>query len=235
VEELRLHLAWRWFTGLGFEPEIPHHSTFSKNRHGRFQESKLFEELLEQIVRQCVEVGLVEGKHLSVDGSFVEANAAKESRVPREQLAEAAQVNRTVRQYLAELEEQNPLEKPVHQQDQVSTTDPDSTYATKGGTPARLGYYDNYLVDTPGCVLISVAQSANGRTWQPALCVIDVFSCGRGLGRRAPVTFNSFRYTQHLLVSLKRSLLARSMLVLGRLVCVLPSPTSRFALPSLPP
>jgi transposase len=33
VEELRKHLAWRWFTGLGFDQEIPHHSTFSKNRH----------------------------------------------------------------------------------------------------------------------------------------------------------------------------------------------------------
>ena len=98
VEELRMHLAWRWFTGLGFDQEIPHHSTFSKNRHGRFQESKLFEELFEQMVRQCMEVGLVQGKHLSVDGSFVEANAAKESRIPREQLAEAAQVNRTLRQ-----------------------------------------------------------------------------------------------------------------------------------------
>src|SRR5512142_35084 len=98
VEELRMHLAWRWFTGLGFDQAIPHHSTFSKNRHGRFQESKLFEELFEQIVKQCVEVGLVQGKHLSVDGSFVEANAAKESRIPREQLADAAQVNRSVRQ-----------------------------------------------------------------------------------------------------------------------------------------
>jgi len=71
VEELRMHLAWRWFSGLGFDQEIPHHSTFSKNRHGRFQESKVFEQLFEQIVRQCVEVGLVQGKHLSVDGSFV--------------------------------------------------------------------------------------------------------------------------------------------------------------------
>ncbi len=139
VDELRMHVAWRWFTGLGFDQEIPHHSTFSKNRHGRFQESKLFEDLFAQIVRQCVEVGLVQGKHLSVDGSFVEANAAKESRIPREQLAEAAQVSQTVRQYLVELEQQNPTEEPVHQQDQVSTTDPDSTYATKGGTPARLG------------------------------------------------------------------------------------------------
>src|ERR1039458_786317 len=95
VEELRMHLAWRWFAGLGFDQEIPHHSTFSKNRHGRFQESKLFEELFEQIVKQCVEVGLVQGKHLSVDGSFVEANAAKESRIPRKQLAEAAHLNQT--------------------------------------------------------------------------------------------------------------------------------------------
>ena len=35
VEELRMHLVWRWFTGLGFDQEIPHHSTFSKNRHER--------------------------------------------------------------------------------------------------------------------------------------------------------------------------------------------------------
>src|ERR1700756_5690363 len=160
VEELGMHLAWRWFTGLGFDQEIPHHSTFSKNRHGRFQESKLFEQLFEQIVRQCVEVGLVEGKHLSVDGSFVEANAAKESRIPREQLAEAAQVNQTVRQYLREVEEQNPVEEPVHEQDQVSTTDPDSTYATKGGTPARLGYYDNYLIDNASCVIVGVQATA---------------------------------------------------------------------------
>jgi hypothetical protein len=73
----------------------------------------------------------------------VEANASKESRIPREQLAEATQVHHSVRQYLQELEQQNPAEEPVHEQDQVSTTDPDSTYATKGGTPARLGHYDN--------------------------------------------------------------------------------------------
>src|SRR5262249_6361893 len=83
VEKLRMHLAWRWFTGISFDQEIPQHSTFSKNRHGRFQESKLFEQLFEQIVRQCVDAGLFDGKHLSGDGSFVEANAAKESPIPR--------------------------------------------------------------------------------------------------------------------------------------------------------
>ena len=175
VEELRMHLAWRWFTGLGFDQEIPHHSTFSKNRHGRFQESKLFEELFEQIVRQCVEVGLVQGKHLSVDGSFVEANAAKESRIPREQLGEAAQVHHTVRQYLKELEQQNPVEEPVHEQDKVSTTDPDSTYATKGGTPARLGYYDNYLVDNASCVIVGV-QATAARMSQETVAAQDMLT-----------------------------------------------------------
>ena len=155
VEELRMHLAWRWFTGLGFDQEIPHHSTFSKNRHGRFQESHLFRELFEEIVTRCVEAGLVKGQHMSVDGSFIQANADHHSRVPREQLAEVAEVNRTVRQYLAELAEENPVEPPVPQQDQVSTTDPDSTYATKGG-PARLGYYNNYLVDNSSCVIVGV-------------------------------------------------------------------------------
>jgi len=185
VEELRMHLAWRWFTGLGFDQEIPHHSTFSKNRHGRFQESKLFEELFEQIVRQGVEVGLVQGKHLSVDGSFVEANAAKESRIPREQLVEAAQVNQTVRQYLVELEQQNPVEEPVHEQDQVSTTDPDSTYATKGGTPARLGYYDNYLVDNPSCVIVGV-QATAARMSQETVAAQDMLTRFAEWQARAP-------------------------------------------------
>jgi transposase len=187
VEELRMHLAWRWFTGLGFDQEIPHHSTFSKNRHGRFQESKLFEQLFEQIVKQCVEVGLVQGKHLSVDGSFVEANAAKESRIPREQLVEAAQVHHTVRQYLQELEQQNPAEEPVHEQEQVSTTDPDSTYATKGGTPARLGYYDNYLVDNHSCVIVGV-QATAARMSQETVAAQDMLTRFARWQGRVPIS-----------------------------------------------
>jgi transposase len=176
VEELRMHLAWRWFTGLGFDQEIPHHSTFSKNRHGRFAESGLFAELFERIVKQCMAVGLVQGQHLSVDGSLVEANAAKESRVPREQLAEVAQVNHTARQYLVEVAEQNPVEAPVHEQEKVSTTDPDSTYATKGGTPARLGYYDNYLVDNASCVIVGVEATA-ARLSQETVAAKDMLTC----------------------------------------------------------
>src|SRR5262249_2614117 len=45
LEEVRMHLAYRWFTRLGFEQELPDHSTFSKNRHGRFRESGIFRDI----------------------------------------------------------------------------------------------------------------------------------------------------------------------------------------------
>jgi transposase len=48
IQELEMHLAWRWFTGLSFDQEIPHHSTFSMNPHGRFLESNLFQHFLKR-------------------------------------------------------------------------------------------------------------------------------------------------------------------------------------------
>lgn len=160
LEELRMHLAWRWFTGLGFDQEIPHHSTFSKNRHGRFQESNLFQELFERIVEQCIQAGLVQGAQMSVDGSFIQADADHHSRIPREQLAEAAKVNYGARKYLEELEQENGEGESVHQQDKVSTTDPDATYMTKGNRAAELGYFDNYLIDNDSCVIVGVQATA---------------------------------------------------------------------------
>ena len=46
-EEVHLNLAYRWFCRLGLDGDVPDHSTFSKNRHGRFRES----DLLRQRVR----------------------------------------------------------------------------------------------------------------------------------------------------------------------------------------
>ena len=45
-EEVHLNLAYRWFCRLGLDSEVPDHSTFSKNRHGRFRESDLLRKLL---------------------------------------------------------------------------------------------------------------------------------------------------------------------------------------------
>ena len=90
----------------------------------------------EEIVQRCLKAGLVEGRNLAVDGTLVIANASKQSRVPRERLAEIAQVSRAVQEYLNELEEQNPVEDPEERpvaQEKVSTTDPDAAWAVKSG------------------------------------------------------------------------------------------------------
>ncbi len=46
-EEVHLNLAYRWFCRLGLESAVPDHSTFSKNRHGRFRDSDLLREVFE--------------------------------------------------------------------------------------------------------------------------------------------------------------------------------------------
>jgi transposase len=60
LDEVRMHLAYRWFTRLGFEQEIPDHSTFS-NRHGRFRQCGAFRRVFVEIVRRCLEADLVDG------------------------------------------------------------------------------------------------------------------------------------------------------------------------------
>jgi len=158
MDEVRMHLAYRWFTRLGFDQEIPDHSTFSKNRHGRFRRSGVFRKVFEEIVRRCLEAGFVEGRNVAVDGTLVGANASQQSRVPRERLEEVAKLSPTVQEYLSELEQQNPVadsEGSTKLQEKVSTTDPDAAWAIKRG-PAVLGYFDNYLVDTTSRVILSV-------------------------------------------------------------------------------
>ena len=49
-EEVHLNLAYRWFCRLGLDGDVPDHSTFSKNRHGRFRDSDLLRQLFETVV-----------------------------------------------------------------------------------------------------------------------------------------------------------------------------------------
>jgi transposase len=53
-DEVRFNLAYRWFCGLGLEAAVPHHSTFSVNRHGRFRESAAFRLVFESVVATCM-------------------------------------------------------------------------------------------------------------------------------------------------------------------------------------
>ena len=163
MEEVRMHLAYRWFTRLGFEQEIPDHSTFSKNRHGRFREAGIFLEVFEEIVRRCLEAGLVQGRRLTVDGTVVTANASPRRGARPEQLEEVAKISRTVREYLADLARENSVAEheenpPAHDSvaaRYISTTDPDACWASKFGA-AVPSYYDHYLIDNASCIILGV-------------------------------------------------------------------------------
>ena len=180
LEEVKMHLAYRWFTRLDFGAEIPDHSTFSKNRHGRFRQSGLFREVFEEIVCRCLKEGLVEGKNLAVDGTMIKADASQASRVPRAQLKAAAQVAKTAAEYLTELEQDNP----VSGSEMVSTTDPDAILATKGGRTAAMAYYDNYLIDTTSRVIVGV-EATPARFSQEAVAARRMVERVEKLGIRA--------------------------------------------------
>ena len=80
-EEVHLNLAYRWFCRLGLEGDVPDHSTFSKNRHGRFRESDLLRRVFETVLRRCMEEGLVGGEGFAVDGSLIKADANRQNGV----------------------------------------------------------------------------------------------------------------------------------------------------------
>src|SRR5918996_3080118 len=80
-EEVHLNLAYRWFCRLGLDGRVPDHSTFSKNRHGRFRDSDLLRRLFEAVLVRCIAEGLVGGQGFAVDGSLIKADANRQKGV----------------------------------------------------------------------------------------------------------------------------------------------------------
>jgi transposase len=74
-EEVHLNLAYRWFCQLGLDGDVPDHSTFSKNRHGRLRDSDVLRHVFETVVRRCMTEGLVGGEGFAVDASLIKADA----------------------------------------------------------------------------------------------------------------------------------------------------------------
>ncbi len=89
-EEVHLNLAYRWFCRLGLDGAVPDHSTFSKNRHGRFRDSDAFRHVFETVVDRCIKEGLVGGEGFAVDASLIAADANKQRSVAKPHGAQPA-------------------------------------------------------------------------------------------------------------------------------------------------
>lgn len=154
-EEVHLNLAYRWFCRLGLEDAVPDHSTFSKNRHGRFRESGVFRWVFDEVVRRCMAAGLIKGEAFAVDASLIAANASHQHSVqPGEicNLGGAAIDTRPMREYLAALDGEVLVVAPR----KISLSDPHARWTAATGGIAFFAYSTNYLIDTTHGVILDV-------------------------------------------------------------------------------
>ena len=162
-EEVHLNLAYRWFCHLGLEDIVPDHSTFSKNRHGRFRESETFRHVFETVLQRCMAEGLVGGEGFAVDASVVKADASRASGVPGEQAIDwrdPKRATRAVREYVAALDEDGEATA----RKSVSMTDPAASWTCAPGGPAFFAYSTNYLIDVQAGIVLDVEATAANRT-----------------------------------------------------------------------
>jgi transposase len=166
TQEVELHLAYRWFCKLDLEDEIPHHSTFSANRLGRFRESDVLRHVFERVVWAAMTMGLVKGEGFAVDASVLEANASRYHGKAPEELdwSEKQRQTRAVAEYLAALDEAaepNPDRKVPKV---ISPSDPSSAWTAKANKRVQFGYGLNYLIDTENAIIVDV-EATPARTY----------------------------------------------------------------------
>lgn len=77
-EEASLNLAYMYFLGINPEDQLPDKSLLAKFRCHRLQETTL-DEIITEIVRQCVEKGIIRGAGVSIDSTHIIANTIKKT------------------------------------------------------------------------------------------------------------------------------------------------------------
>src|SRR4051794_32407939 len=161
-DEVHLNPAYRWFCRLGLDGKVPDHSTFSKNRHGRFRDSGIFRHLFETVVQRCMDEGLVRGEGFAVDASLIQADANRQRSLPGTEWSaddRAQAAPRAVREYLATLDEAAWGAATEVQPKFVSPSDPAAQWTGAMRGPAFFAYADNYLIDLQSAVIVDVEAS----------------------------------------------------------------------------
>src|SRR5215471_1668228 len=155
-EEVHLNLAYRWFCGLGLDGEVPDHSTFSKNRHGRFRDSDLLRRLFETVLQRGIDEGLVGGEGFAVDASLIQADASDRSRVQGAAGLPPDAAGRAVEEYLALLDDAAFGAASEVTPKFVAPADPAARWTAAHRGPAFFAYSANYLIDVDNAIIVDV-------------------------------------------------------------------------------
>lgn len=160
--------AFRWYLGIDLDDRVPDHSTISQLQRRKPTFRKVFRRLFEELVRQCVEKGLVSGKLMATNSTHVKANASRASEEKVDVQQEAGNYWERLDAYEEEgLEElrqrtgksRGKRTKQVKKdkrrsQKRVSRTDPEAGYLTRPGKPDGFYYLSHQTTDT-GCGIIT--------------------------------------------------------------------------------
>ena len=167
-EEVYLNLAYRWFCRLELSDRIPDHSTFSKNRLGRFRESDLLRHVFETTVARCMEEGLVGGQGFAIDASLISADVQRQnSSNPEDWAARVADIDdapRAVQEYLDKLDDAAFGAATMTNPKFTAHADPASQWTAARKGPAFFAYSTNYLIDTDHSIIVDVDASRSNRT-----------------------------------------------------------------------
>ena len=155
-EEVHLNLAYRWFCRLGLDGAVPDHSTFSKNRHGRFRESDLFRRVFETVLRRCIQERLVGGEGFAVDASLIKADANRQKGIEGDKGLPPETTGRAIDEYLAVLDDAAFGAATEVTPKFVSPSDPAARWTGAHGGQAFFAYSTNYLVDTENAIIVDV-------------------------------------------------------------------------------
>jgi len=159
-EEVKLNLAYRWFCRLSISDAVPDHSTFSKNRHGRFREAEAFRFVFEQVLKSCIDEGLVGGEGFAVDASLVKADASRQRH--HEDDDDWGGGSPAITEYLQALQIDD-APRPTAPK-KISQTDPAARWTAAPGGPAFYAYSTNYLIDTDNGIIVDVEATPAHRT-----------------------------------------------------------------------
>jgi transposase len=155
-EEVHLNLAYRWFCRLGLDGGVPDHSTFCKNRHGRFRDSDLFRRVFETVLRRCIQEGLVGGEAFAVDASLIKADANRQKGIEGEKALPPQAAGRAVEEYLAVLDDAAFGGASGVTPKFVSLSDPAARWTGAHGGQAFFAYSTNYLIDVDNAIIVDV-------------------------------------------------------------------------------
>jgi transposase len=157
IENARLRLDILFFIGFSIDDKLPWHSTISRTRQLYGQE--VFKSLFMEVLKCCINKGMVGGRRQAIDSVFVKANASMDSLKDKEILDDGIKYidslneDENVRQI--PLSHQNKPEKRSNK-NRYSPTDPDARMSFKPGKPTRMNYLGQVSVDTEHHVITNI-------------------------------------------------------------------------------